>query len=134
MYVVVSLSYTSSSSSSSIHLASQVFFVVLFVLCSGLLHCGAMSYVKCIGLYRFRVFCLHRFLSVVVVVVWYIVWYLNWTTKFDWGKHMSIYINCCCCCWGIVESFVVRLGLGQVRLGWVRVYLALAPGTGFVLY
>lgn len=69
----------------------------------------------------------------VVVVVWYIVWYLNWTTKFARGKHMYIYILLLLL-WGIVESFVARLGLGWVGLGWVRVYLALAPGTGCVLY
>lgn len=109
------LSSHSHTSSSSIHLASQVFVVVL---CSGLLHCGAVSYVKCIGLYRFGVFCLHRFLSVVVVLVvaWYIVRFLNWTTKFARGKHMSIYILLLLL-WGIVDHLL--FGQGQVRLGWV---------------
>lgn len=48
---------------------------------------------------------------VVLVVAWYIVRFLNWTTKFARGKHMSIYILLLLL-WGIVESFVVRLGLG----------------------
>lgn len=109
------LSSHSHTSSSSIHLASQVF-VVVVVLCSGLLHCGAVSYVKCIGLYRFGVFCLHRFLSVVVVlvVVWYIVRFLNWTTKFARGKHMSVYILLLLL-WGIVDHLL--FGQGQVGLG-----------------